>query len=412
MSRAQHIRPYWIGFAVSQAGTSAWKIALPWAVFVHTHSVFGLAATSIAAVVPEVLFTPVAGLLVDRRRRLNLIAVLDLVRAILYLACASAATVLSTTSLLWTVGVIFVLDGMSQLTSNAARIAVLRDFSAWSGHPLRSLLGTDRSIRTLADIVGLVAGSVLVGALNLAATLFVNGFSFLAGVAGALISLRLFTAAGVTTVRGVDRHADDIWVGLRILHSHPAVADALVRQLLLNIPVPLISLGLPVMLVRQSHGPMLYGASVAAFSIGAFALSMMMRGREFGAHAGSPIAWLVLGGAGVPLAAAFAMPAVLAPGAFLVVGSVLTWLLLNANLQWQAATPPGATGRVASIASLLARVGALGATLLVSACLLRGLTFTVTVICGLLVTAAMLALALRSRVGLHPEAAEFVTEVP
>ncbi|WP_169800267.1 hypothetical protein [Streptomyces torulosus] len=78
---------FWTGYASSQIGTSAWRLALPWVVLLQTGRVWSLVAVSLASIVPELLLGPLAGALADRLPRLPTLLLLDGFRCTLYVAC-------------------------------------------------------------------------------------------------------------------------------------------------------------------------------------------------------------------------------------------------------------------------------------------------------------------------------------
>jgi hypothetical protein len=72
------------------------------------------------------------------------------------------------------------------------------------------------------------------------------------------------------------------------------------------------------------------------------------------------------------LAAALVLPAPCMPVLLVLLGALFTRTLLDANLQWQMRLEPHVTGRVAALASVLARVAALLATVAVAAVASQG----------------------------------------
>src|SRR5437870_10412899 len=82
--------PLWLGQLVSSLGDTLNYIAIVIYVFQLTGSGFDLAKLSLFQIVPILLIAPVAGVVIDRFSRKNVLIAADVVRAVLILALVVA----------------------------------------------------------------------------------------------------------------------------------------------------------------------------------------------------------------------------------------------------------------------------------------------------------------------------------
>jgi MFS family permease len=348
------IRSYWAGYALSQVGTAAWRIVLPWSLYKTTNDPVQLGLAAAFLLLPELLITPVAGWLVDRLCRSLCIVVADGTRGIAYLACAVAVLGASNARLVvYLLYVLLAADGALQILSQAARIAILNDFAVDDKIRLRSLLSTDRSVRLLGDIAGPALGGLLATA-SLTVGLTVNGASF---VLAALAAAPLMA----TSLRARHGAAEPVhWMeGLGIVRANGRVRDALARQFVVNLCVPVVTIGVPISVADRGDPKIWLGLSITIFAVGAF-LSARLRRRH-------PKLLLTDGRVGWPLVAvwiaiaalAFALPTQLRFLMFFPLGLLTSWTLIDTQMQWQSAIKAAQVGRVSAVASAMARMGAL-----------------------------------------------------
>jgi MFS family permease len=360
------IRSYWAGYALSQVGTAAWRIVLPWSLYKATNDPVQLGLAAAFLLLPELLITPVAGWLVDRLRRSLCIVVADGTRGVAYLACAVA--VLGANDKRLVVYLLYVLlaaDGALQIVSQAARIAILNDFAVDDRNRLRSLLSTDRSVRLLGDIAGPALGGLLATA-SLSTGLIVNGGSF---VLAALSAAPLVA----TSLRARHDAAEPIhWMeGLALAKANGRVRDALARQFVVNLCVPVVTIGVPISVAEHGDPKIWLGLSITIFAVGAL-LSARLRRRH-------PKVLLTDGRVGWPLVAlwisiavlAFALPTQLRFLMFFPLGVLTSWTLIDTQMQWQSAINAAQVGRVSAVASAMARIGALASLAVIGALVSR-----------------------------------------
>ncbi|WP_018546841.1 hypothetical protein [Streptomyces sp. LaPpAH-108] len=378
MRKRRSLSLFWAGYAASQIGTSAWRLALPWVTLVRTDSVWSLVAVSAATIVPELIFGPLGGTLADRLPRLPSLMTMDAGRAALYgITCLVVVANGRSSAVTYGLTAVQALDAGVGILSTSTRTAVLRELSAHAGVPLKTLLGKDRAVRNTADIVGTGAGGLVVAATSLPVVLGANALSFLLSLVGLSLVRSLFPRAErrARPAAGTPDGKSFTWEGARVARRQPLVRDALSRQLVLNLPMPVITLGFPIVLAARGASATVLGFTWAGFSLGSLGMSLFTGRREVKSPllGNSPRrGWLITAGASALLAAALALPTPCMPVLLVVLGALFTRTLLDANLQWQTRLESRLTGRVAALASVLARLAALLATVAVAAVASRG----------------------------------------
>ncbi|WP_338702004.1 MFS transporter [Streptomyces sp. Q6] len=372
MGKRRSLSLFWAGYAASQIGTAAWRLALPWVALVQTSSVWSLVAVSLATIVPELVFGPLGGTLADRLPRLPTLMTMDAGRMVLYgITCLLViGSGDHSSAITYGLTAVQALDASVGILYTSTRTAVLRELSTHADVPLKSLLGKDRAVRNTADIVGTGAGGAMVAATSMSVVLGVNAASFLLALIGLSLVWSLFPREA-RWVRPATKARDGksfTWEGARIAKHQPLVRDALSRQLVLNLPMPVITLGFPLILEARGASATMLGLTWAAFSLGSLGMSLYTGRRKDESMGNRPRrGWLITAGATFLLAAALTLPTPCMPVLLVVLGVLFTRTLLDANLQWQTRLDSQVTGRVAALASVLARVAAVLSTVAVAA---------------------------------------------
>jgi hypothetical protein len=378
VEKRHNLSLFWAGYAASQIGTSAWRLALPWVILVRTGSVWSLVTVSLATILPELLFGPLGGALADRLPRLPSLMAMDAGRMLLYgLACLVVAIGGHSPAVTFSLTGVQAVDASVSIVYTSTRTAVLRELSSHVDVPLKALLGKDRAVRNTADIIGTGAGGLIVAATSLSVVLGANAVSFLLSFVGLILVWSLFSHAErwASPATGTRDGKSFTWEGAGVARRKPFIRDALSRQLVLNLPMPVITLGFPIILEDRGASAAMLGLTWAGFSVGALGMSL------YTGHRKSPSSlmgnqprrsWLITATATTLLAAALVLPTPCMPILLVLLGASFTRTLLDANLQWQTRLEPHVTGRVAALASVLARIAALLATVAVAAVASQG----------------------------------------
>ena len=183
----------WVGSIASSVGSSAGLLAINWLVYTVTGSALDVALIGVAGVVPRIVFGVFTGTLADRYSKLRLMIVADAFRAVAMLVFA-ATLVLFGFNLYVVLAAVFIL-GMGQSLFRPAINSFLPRAVA------REQLGEANGLFTAAQEVTSIAGSplggVLIAAVGVAATIAVNGASYIASALMIVfVSLSLSSVGG------------------------------------------------------------------------------------------------------------------------------------------------------------------------------------------------------------------------
>ena len=339
LRKHRNYRRFFVGQAVSVSGTWMQNVAAAWLVLELTGSPVAVGVLALCKFLPFTLFSPFAGLLVDRldarRTVIGTQAVLMLVAvALAVLAFADAAAVSAVYALVALGGAALVLDA-------PARQALT--FQMVGPRELPNAVALNASIVNAARVVGPALGGLLVAAVGVAFCFAVNAASFLAVLAGLLLIRKreLYRLERAETPGLVDGMRETF----RYVRRTPLVAAVLATVLLATLFSFNFNVLLPV-LARETlgAGADVFGAIGASFGAGALvgALLTASLGRA------SPRA-LVVGVAAFGLAQLLLAPqeSVTAAAILLFAAGVsFTLWTANANAILQLGAPDHLRGRV------------------------------------------------------------------
>lgn len=165
----------WLGQAVSQLGTGVGYIATLWWVQSTTGSALALGTLAMVSGLSGLLFSPFAGVFVDRWNRKNIIVVTDLIRGAVNCLLAWAMWQGFLTLPLLYAGAA-IKSACAQFFSPTV-MAVLPQIVA--SENLEKANSLQQMTQNLASIVGYALGGLLVAAFGIPALLLINGLAFL-----------------------------------------------------------------------------------------------------------------------------------------------------------------------------------------------------------------------------------------
>lgn len=165
----------WAGSVASSIGSSAGLLAINWLVYTVTGSAVDLALVGVAGVVPRIVFGIFSGTLADRYSKLRLMIVADAFRAATMVTFA-AALAFAGFQLYVVMAAVFVL-GIGQSMFRPAINSFLPQ--AVPKSQLGSANGLFTAAQEAASIAGSPLGGILIAAVGVAATLALNGASYM-----------------------------------------------------------------------------------------------------------------------------------------------------------------------------------------------------------------------------------------
>lgn len=251
----------WSGQVFSRFGDGVYAIALAWLALDLTGSALALGVTLATSVLPALLFGMVIGTWVDRWNSKRLLIVADITRALL-------------------LGVLLWLYGSSRLTLpllvlgqfclavlalffNTARGAVLPQVLAKEQITAANALQV--TSRYIVDIGGKLAGGLIVVGLGMAMAFVLNTVSFLVSVVFIALAHIPEPAHHGAKRRGV---MADLREFLGYLQSNRSIVRMMLYLTVVNIGVPAIIVGLPVIAKFRVGTPAFLGIMEASFAVG------------------------------------------------------------------------------------------------------------------------------------------------
>jgi MFS family permease len=342
--RIPNFRKFFVGQAISQAGTWMQMIAIGLLVYRLTGSGLAIGLVTAAQFGPILVLGAWAGLLADRRDRHHLLLTLNVVGAVV--AAAFAVLVLTDLAQLWSIYLLTVAAGTVTALENPARRAFVTDLVDDEDVP--NAVGLNSTLMTGSRVVGPAIAGVLIAGPGIGWTFAVNALSFLP-------QLWLFARMDRSRFREVVRVAKgkgQLVEGFRYVWATPELRlplllVAAVGTLAFNFAVILPVFAEQALGIGADASPLLFSVMSAGSVIGALT---MARRRSADARYLSH-ATLALAAAMFGLAAAPNLPVALAMSVPVGITSVLVISGANAVIQLTAA--PTMRGRVLALLAVV-----------------------------------------------------------
>lgn len=215
--RYPNFRRWFIGQALSLAGTWMQSVAQGWLVYQITGSKLALGTITAVGTIPTLLFMLPAGALADRmsKRRLLIITQITMMIGALILAVLTWSNVLQ----VWQIAALAFLNGVASSFDSPARLA-LTPMLVDDRRDLQNAIAMGSTMFNLARVVGPAIGGFVLAGLGAGWCFAVNGLSFVA----VLIALIGMDIPGDVGRPPSHRHmAAEIGDGLRYVWRQPVV---------------------------------------------------------------------------------------------------------------------------------------------------------------------------------------------
>jgi DHA3 family macrolide efflux protein-like MFS transporter len=344
----------WTGQAFSLFGSQLVQFALVWYLTIETGSATVLAIATMAAMVPQIILSPIAGAYVDRWKRRIVMIVADGLVAVstLVLVILFALGIVE----IWEIFVImFVRSCFTAFhwpASQAATTMLVPE------KHLTRVAGFNQSLQGLASIMAPPLGAVLIVFMPMQ---WILSLDIVTAVI-AIIPLLLIRFAEPVLNSGLRRGiVDDMKEGLRFLKSwHGALLVIAIFMILNLLLSPAFSL-IPILVLDHFHGGALDFASLEVMS----GIGMLVGGVALGIWGGTKrrivtvMASTMLAGVAVTLLAFVPSNGILlAMGLLLFIGVMMPILNGSVMALMQACVPIGMQGRVFALLGALAMAAA------------------------------------------------------
>ncbi len=338
---------FWIGSFLSSIGFWIQTVGQGWQVLQLTQSALLLGLVTLAATVPNLIFSLFGGVLVDRWDRRT---VLFCTQAV-YMTTALLLGVLTTFHLIvvWEILVAALINGVVSAIGLPAWQTFVTDLVP--SKELRQGVALDFMQFNLSRAVGPALGGISVGLVGIAGSYYLNSVSYIA----VLLSLLLVHAEHKQLVAKGQSVWQGLGEGIAYVRQHLALQLALLLQFLLAFLVFPFATLLPIFAANIFHvGAEGLGVLNAVTGIGALtgALLFLLMSNRLQHTLRLMIILCIIGGSAC-VAFAFAYNILLALPALVVLGvcSVLPLVVTNTAIQMM--TPDGMRGRILSIRILI-----------------------------------------------------------
>lgn len=334
---SRDFRLLWLGQGTSQFGDRIHQLAMAWWVLQETGSAAMMGALLAVTSIPQVIFSPLAGPLIDRSERRKLMLLCDILRAVLVAVMAFLALrhvlplplMFVMAFLLASLGAVFMPASLAIMPEVVETEALMR---------ANSLL---HMTTQASAILGPALGGMLVAAFGSPLGFLGNAVTFLIST----VSLALMTPHVSPKASG-EAYLASLKGGVATLKTRPAIATLLAAFAVSNIFLAPLSVLLPVFASQVFHKGawglgILEGALGSGMMVAAFALAGAGRVR-----AKVPFIGLSMGIQGLSLLAMGMFPCFynFLPGLFLL-GLALGALNIVAVTTFQTAIQPELLGR-------------------------------------------------------------------
>jgi len=333
-------RKFFLGQAVSLAGTWMQSVALAWLVLQLTGSATWLGLNIALQTLPVLLLGPYAGVVVDRVDKRRLLVGTQLTAAVLALVLA-VLTLDHRITLGWVL-VLSVLLGIVTAFDNPARQAFVREMVP--GRLVRNAVTLNSVVVNVSRAVGPAIGGVLIAWLGVGACFAFNAASFLA-VVGAYLAMDV---AALRTPAPVPHEKGQLRAGFSYVWRTPGLRIPLLMMALVGTLTYEFQVSLPALVTGTFHdGATALGWITAAMGVGAVVGGLVTAGRR---ATGTKVVAVAAGAFGAATLLLAVMPTVYtAAAALLLVGAASIWFLSTGNATLQMTAEPQMRGRVMAL---------------------------------------------------------------
>jgi MFS family permease len=333
-------RTFFFSQAVSLTGTWMQSVALAWVVLQLTDSATWLGLAIALQSLPILLFSPYAGLLVDRMDKKRLLIGTQFAAAAQALALGMLMVTGSVT-LMWVLVLSMVL-GMINAIENPARQAFVREMVPLD--LVRNAVSLNSVLVNVARAVGPAVAGVLIATTGLAACFFINAATF----SVAILAFALMNRSELTPTVPVARGPGQLRDGLRYVRSDPHLLVPLVMMAIVGTLTYEFQVSLPALATKTfGGGAASIGMLTAAMGSGAVIGGLLSASRHTSGIRTMVLAAVAFGAA--VFLVVLSPTLIIATAALIPVGAASIWFLSTANTTLQVNADPQMRGRVMAL---------------------------------------------------------------
>lgn len=258
---------FFSGQSISLVGTWLTRVATSWLVFKLTHSALLLGVVSFAGQIPTFLLAPVAGVLVDRWNRHQVMVITQILSMV-------QSGLLAFLTLTGKINIPYVLalsvfQGLINAFDTPARQAFVVDLLE-DRADLPNAIALNSSMVNMAKLLGPSVAGLLIATLGLGWCFGIDTISYIAVVAS-LLAMKIQPVA-TTTAHADKRIRQELWEGMQYALTFRPIRSILALLALISLVGAPYMVLLPILVSRQLHGDaMMLGYLTAASGCGALA---------------------------------------------------------------------------------------------------------------------------------------------
>ena len=342
----RNFRLYFIGQCLSLPGSWMQMTAVSWLVWRLEHNAVLLGLAGFASRIPAFFLTPLAGVLVDRRSRHQLVILTQILSMLQ--ALALAALMFSGHVTAWRVILLSLLLGFIDALALPARQSFIVQMVD-RREDLAGAIALNSSMINGARMVGPMIAGVIIAAAGEGFCFLLNGLSFIPGVA-TLLMMKVPPHQRVSTDKAILHHLKE---GFVYAFGFPPIRALLLLVALVSLTGASFSQLLPIFAEQILHGgARTQGLLASAVGLGAMAGSMFLASRRSVHGLDTLIAWspvvFGLGLFGMALSSTFWLTLAVMP----VVGGGMIMQMAATSTLLQSIVDDDKRGRVMSFYSM------------------------------------------------------------
>lgn len=264
----RNLRLLMLGRLVSDFGSSLFLVAILWEAATSFGGARAVSLALAAFSVPSALLSPIAGVCVDRFNKKHLIVGSDLISGGV-LVLFGAVGYIGVGGIGWLIGTILAVQ-ISGVVFRPSLLALIPELVG-----KQSLTQANAAVQfasTLASIIGLAFGGVLVAILDLDTVLVLNGASFvLSGISEVFIRYaRPAVVSGDAGISRVSRVWSDVVEGFKLVLKPVVIRGLILTEAVVDFVGNSLFVVLPLLVLGIGDGdPKFYGALQACMAVGA-----------------------------------------------------------------------------------------------------------------------------------------------
>lgn len=269
----RNFRLYFIGRGISMCGSWMQVIALGWLVLQLSGSGSQLGIVLALQFLPQLIFSPWGGVIVDRMDKRVLIAWTQATLGVF--AVGVSALIFTDTIQMWMIYIIALAHGAVRVFDDPARQTFVSEMVD-EAH-VKNAVSLNATENNLARVIGPSIAGVLIASVGIAFCFLLNGISYIAVV----IMLHMMNKEELRTEPPVEKRSGQLMEGFRYVMATPLIRNTLLMMAFIGTFAYEFQVSLPIFAKSTFNGDAAsYAALMTAMGIGAGVGGLYAAGRH------------------------------------------------------------------------------------------------------------------------------------